>query len=111
MKSMLEYNGYHATIRYDAEDNIFVGEVFGIADSLNFHGSSIDELKEMFRQSIDNYLALCAEIGKEPEKEFRGSFNIRITPELHRQAALAAAMNNLTLNQFVTKAIANYLEI
>ena len=56
---MLEYKGYHASIEYDAEDNILVGEVFGIADSLNFHGTSVDEVKEMFKQSIDNYLFLC----------------------------------------------------
>ena len=79
MSSMLEYKGYHATVEYDAEDDIFVGEVFGIADSLNFHGTSVEELKAMFRQSIDNYLELCKQIGKNPEKEFRGSFNVRIS--------------------------------
>ena len=47
MSSMLEYKGYHASVEYDAEDNIFVGEVFGITDSLNFHGSSVEELKEI----------------------------------------------------------------
>lgn len=59
MSSMLEYRGYHASIEYDAEDDILVGEVFGIADSLNFHGESVNEVKEMFKQSIDNYLLLC----------------------------------------------------
>lgn len=59
MSSILEYKGYHASIEYDAEDNIFVGEVIGITDSLNFHGTSVDEVKEMFKQSIDNYLILC----------------------------------------------------
>ena len=88
MSSMLEYKGYHATVEYDAEDDIFVGEVFGIADSLNFHGTSVEELKAMFRQSIDNYLELCKQIGKNPEKEFRGSFNVRISPELHRKTII-----------------------
>lgn len=59
MSSILEYKGYHASIEYDAEDNIFVGEVIGITDSLNFHGTSVDEVKEMFKKSIDNYLILC----------------------------------------------------
>lgn len=59
MSSILEYKGYHASIEYDAEDNIFVGEVIGITDSLNFHGTSVDEVKEMLKQSIDNYLILC----------------------------------------------------
>lgn len=62
MNSILEYKGYYAKIRFDADDRIFIGEVFGIADSLNFHGQSILEIKEMFHQSIDNYLKLCEDI-------------------------------------------------
>lgn len=104
-KSMLEYKGYHASIEFDAEDNIFVGEVFGITDSLNFHGESVGELKEMFHQSIDNYLEICQKIGKQPDKEFKGTFNVRITPELHKRAALEAARQKITLNQYVSNAI------
>ena len=110
MNSMLEYKGYHATIEYDADDEIFVGEVFGIVDVLCFHGTSIDELKRMFQQSIDNYLELCEKVGKEPEKEFKGTFNVRITPELHKKAALAAAAEKITLNQYVMKAIEKSFE-
>lgn len=109
MNTMLEYKGYHATIEYDADDEIFVGKVFGIADSLNFHGTSIDELKKMFEQSIENYLEFCKEVGKEPDKEFKGSFNIRITPELHRKATLAATAEKITLNQYVLRAIEDYV--
>lgn len=110
MNSMLEYKGYHASIVYDAEDNIFVGEVFGITDSLNFHGTSVIELQEMFKQSIDNYLELCEKIGKNPDKEFKGTFNVRIPPEMHKKAALAAAMQNITLNQYVMRAIKQSFE-
>ncbi len=106
MNSMLEYKGYHASIEYDAEDNIFVGEVFGITDSLNFHGTSVTELKEMFEQSVDNYLELCEKIGKNPDKEFKGTFNVRIPSEMHKKAALAAAKQKITLNQYVMRAIA-----
>lgn len=105
MSTMLEYKGYHASVEYDAEDSIFVGEVFGITDSLNFHGTSVDELKKMFEQSIDNYLELCKKIGKNPDKEFKGTFNVRISPEMHKKAALAAAKQNITLNQYVMNAI------
>lgn len=105
MNSMLEYKGYHATITYDADDELFVGEVFGITDSLNFHGSSIGELKQMFAQSIDNYLDLCNQIGKEPEKEFKGSFNVRIPSELHKKISMLAAQQKITLNQYVVNAL------
>lgn len=105
MNSMLEYKGYHASIEFDADDNIFIGEVFGITDSLNFHGTSVTELEEMFKQSIDNYLELCEKIGKNPDKEFKGTFNIRIPSEMHKKAALAAAKQKITLNQYVLRAI------
>lgn len=110
MNSMLEYKGYHASVEYDAEDNIFVGEVFGITDSLNFHGTTVDELKEMFAQCIDNYLELCEKIGKSPDKEFKGSFNVRIPPEMHKRAALEAERQKITLNQYVMKAIEQSFE-
>lgn len=105
MNSMMEYRGYHASIEYDAEDKIFVGEVFGINDSLNFHGSSVDELEEMFHQSIDNYLDICARFNKEPDKEFKGTFNVRIPPDMHRQIALQASIQKITLNQFIIKSL------
>lgn len=110
MNSMLEYRGYHASVEYDAEDEIFVGEVFGITDSLNFHGTSVPELKKMFEQCIDNYLDLCEKIGKNPDKEFKGTFNVRIPPELHKKVALEAAKQKITLNQYVAQAISQSFE-
>ena len=111
MNTMMEYKGYHAAVEFDSEDNIFVGEVFGISDTLCFHGTSVDELTEMFHQSIDNYLDLCAKIGKTPSREFKGSFNVRISPELHRRTALAAENEKITLNQFVARALENALRV
>ena len=109
MSKMMEYNGYHAQIEYDADDEIFVGKVYGITDSLNFHGTSVSELEEMFHQSIDNYPAMWAEVGKAPDKEFEGSFNVRISPELHREISIQAAEEGITLNQYVLRALENSL--
>ncbi len=106
---MLEYKGYHAKIEFDAEDKILVGKVFGLNDSLNFEGSTPEEIENMFHQSIDNYLALCAEIGKEPEREFKGTFNVRVTPELHREAALLAMAKGETLNQVIADSIEKFV--
>ena len=66
---MLEYKGYHAQIEYDADDDIFAGKVYGITDSLNFHGSSLSEAEHMFRQCVDNYLQMCSQSGKKPNRE------------------------------------------
>ncbi|QIB70752.1 type II toxin-antitoxin system HicB family antitoxin [Aminipila butyrica] len=107
---MMGYKGYHATIDYDAEDKIFVGKVFGITDSLNFHGTTVDELEEMFHQSIENYLDICSQCGKEPDKEFKGSFNVRVSPELHKKIAIMAAEQKITLNQYVAQALEKSFE-
>ena len=125
MNKMMEYKGYHALIEYDADDMIFIGKVYGITDSLNFHGTSVTELEKMFHQSIDNYLAMCEETGKKPDKEYKGSFNIRIPSAyaaqteyeykgsfniripsaLHKQISIHAAEEGLTLNQYVMRAL------
>ena len=105
MSKMMEYKGYHAQIDYDSDDELFVGRVFGIVDSLFFHGTSVAELEKMFHQSIDNYLQMCAETGKMPDKEFKGSFNIRIPPELHRGISMQAAQEGVSLNQYVLRAL------
>lgn len=110
MKSdMMKYKGYRATIAYDEHDKIFVGEVFGVSDSLNFHGSSIDELENSFHDCIDNYLEICERIGKAPQKEFSGSFNVRTTPAIHERASEYAVENGVSLNQVVSMAIESFL--
>lgn len=111
MKSdMMRYKDYRAIISYDEEDRIFFGEVFGISDSLNFHGRSIDELEKAFHDSVENYLELCKKIGKNPQKEYSGTFNVRITPYLHEKAAEYAANNGITLNQVVSRAMEVFLK-
>ena len=105
MGSTMEYNGYHAKVEYDGQDNIFVGTVIGLNDMLGFHGASVGELMASFQNCVDNYLSWCAEAGKNPEKEFKGVFNVRISPDAHREAAMGAAMDGITMNQFVAEAI------
>ena len=102
---MMEYKGYHANIRFSDEDRLFIGEVIGQNDNLLFHGTSISELESMFHQSVDNYLDFCREVGKSPDKEYRGQFNVRIPSSLHRTAVIYAHQKNISLNEFVIAAI------
>ena len=99
--NLLEYKGYHAKISFDAQDALFIGEVFGIDDSLNFNGASVAELKDAFHHCIDNYLDVCKKFHKNPDKEFKGNFNIRIPSDLHRKLALEATRHDVSLNQFI----------
>lgn len=109
MANMLKYKGYHGSIEFSAEDNLLVGSVIGIRDRLNFHGSSIEEITQSFHDSIDGYLEMCEALGRSPDKEYKGSFNVRISPELHRQAALTAEQEGMSLNQFIQQAIEDHL--
>ena len=111
ISSLMEYEGYHAKIEFDQEDQIFVGHVLGINDSINFHGQSVQELTVEFHNSVNNYIDYCAQIGKEPEREFKGSFNVRIKPEQHKKVALHAANEGITINQFVSRAIDDELSM
>ena len=107
----MKYKDYRATISYDENDNIFVGEVFGVSDSLNFHGRSIQELETSFHDCIENYLEYCKQVGKEPQKEFSGSFNVRVSPEIHEHASEYAVKNGISLNQVVSLAIEKFLSV
>lgn len=105
MNDILEYNGYYAKIQFSPEDQVFFGKLIGINDLVTFEGDTVKGLQKAFRESVDDYIETCKECNKNPEKVYKGVFNVRIPADLHRQAALAAAINNVTLNDFVRHAL------
>lgn len=107
MKSsdLLRYKGYSARPEYSAEDRIFYGKILGISDLVDFRSENAGELEDEFHKAVDDYLEFCAEIGKKPEKEYNGMFNVRISPELHREASVFAQAEGITLNKVVERAI------
>lgn len=107
MNSVLEYNGYQGSVEYSADDNCLVGRVLHIADSLCYDGTTVAEIKAAFEETVDEYIAFCAERGVEASKPFNGIFQVRVSPELHRAAVMAAARKKLKLNDFIKQAIQN----
>lgn len=105
MNDILQYKGYYANVQFNAEDEVFFGRIIGINDLISFEGTTVKELKSAFKEAVDDYLETCIELKKEPEKMYKGSFNVRIPSELHRQAALISASKNISLNDFVRNAI------
>ena len=105
MKNVLEYKGYFTRVEYSAEDRVLHGRIEGIQDLVNFECEQTDQVEEQFHEAVDDYLAYCEDLGKQPEKPYRGVFNIRISPELHRRAVVEAAKEGITLNQFVATAV------
>lgn len=81
-----------------------------MSDLITFEGETFSELEDAFKEAVDDYLEICAEIGKDPEKAYRGQFNVRINPSLHKGIALKAIKNDRPLNQEVAMAISEYLK-
>ena len=107
MNDILQYKGYYASLHFSSEDEVFYGKILGIDDLVNFEGASVKELKKNFHEAVEDYLETCKELGKEPNKTYKGTFNVRIPTELHKAAAISAAILNISLNDFVKTAI-NY---
>lgn len=97
----LNYKNYIAKLEYDDEDGIFYGKVININDSIEFKGSSVEELRKEFKESVDAYLEFCQELGDEPEKPFSGNFHIRAYPELHRSLFIEAKLEGKSFNSYV----------
>lgn len=111
MNNLMRYKGYWAKVQYSEEDNCFWGKIEGIRDSITFEGTSVDELRKDFEGAIDDYIEWCKADGVEPQKQYSGSFNIRIDPELHREASILSKIKDISLNQFVERAIAKEVKL
>lgn len=105
MNNVIEYKGYIGSVEFSEQDIIFFGKILGIQALVSYEGKDAKSLIEDFHNAVDCYLESCKERGEEPEKAYKGSFNVRISPELHKQAALIAIENQTTLNSFVESSI------
>lgn len=105
MNNTMEYKGYVGSVEFSEEDGLFYGKVMGIRALISYEGATAAELVSDFHGTVEDYLALCAETHQEPERAYKGSFNVRISPELHKQAVVFAAAHNMSLNSFVERSI------
>lgn len=104
-KNVMEYKGFIGSLQFSAADDIFFGKVEEIEDLITFEGDSVKALHRSFEAAVEDYLALCKKTGKEPFRSAKGSFNVRISPELHRKVIRVSKMQQMNLNQFVQQAI------
>lgn len=105
MKDVLTYKDFIGSVHFSAEEKVFFGKIEGINDLILFEGQSVSELIKAFHEAVNDYIELCKETGKEPERPLRGSFNIRIPSDLHRKAARKASLMGISLNQLVREAL------
>ena len=99
----MSYDGYVATIELDADAGLFHGEVINTRDILTFQGRTPNELKAAFADTIADYVEWCRQRGKVPERPYSGHFTVRLSPELHRRIAAAAANRGKSVNAFVAE--------
>ncbi len=100
MKNAMTYKGYAARIEYSDEDGCFVGHLAGITDVVGFHGETVAELRTAFEEAVEDYLETCAKIGRPPGKPHSGKILLRVPPDLHAKAYIAAQLAGKSLNQW-----------
>ncbi len=110
MKDRLKYKDFIGSVHFSTDDEVFFGKIEGINDLVTFEGNSVTKLKSAFRDAVNDYIELCRESGKQALKSFKGSFNVRLNPELHSKAFETALLEGKTLNQFVKEAIESKIE-
>ena len=109
MSDLMEYNGYFGTVEYSAPDRMLFGKVIGIKGLISYEGDSVTSLRKDFEGAVDDYLEMCANGGIEPQRAYKGKFNVRVSPELHKTLAMYSAAHGKTLNSTVEEAIRKYV--
>ena len=103
--ALLKYKDYIGHVEFDTDAGIFHGEVLDTCDVITFQGTSVAELEQAFRDSIDDYLEFCAQRGEKPDKPFSGRLMLRLPPALHRQVYARARRDGKSLNQWITETL------
>jgi predicted HicB family RNase H-like nuclease len=111
MKNTLDYKGFIGSVNYSNEDQILFGKIEGINDLVTYESTEVGDLIKQFKISVDEYIESCKHFKKPLLKSFKGSFNVRVKPEIHQKASMLATMKGISLNQLVQKAIENELEV
>lgn len=101
----MSHKGYTARVEYDERDNIFVGRILGIRSIISFHGETVAELRSEFEQAVEEYLADCKKEGVQPEKPASGKLLLRVSPEVHGRALVAAQAAGKSLNQWAAEVL------
>lgn len=100
---MLNYKGYTGQVEFDDEAGLFHGKVLGLRDVVTFQGTSVEELKQAFKESVDDYLEFCRVRGETPDKPFSGRLMLRLPPELHRKVYTSSKREGKSLNQWIAE--------
>lgn len=104
MENYLKHKNYFGSVAFSSEDNILYGKIIGIDDLVTYEAESVEKLKKVFKESVEDYLETCKSLGKDPDKFFKGVFNVRTTNAVHRNLAILAEKKKMKLNEVANKA-------
>ena len=107
MNNTIQYRDYVGSVEFSEEDGIFYGKVMGIRSLISYEGENAKELINDFHAAVDDYLAMCEAEGRKPEVAYKGSFNIRISPELHKRLVIYTTAHNISLNSYIEETLEN----
>lgn len=105
----LTFNGFEGSAEIDTERQVCRGKLLFIPDLVTYEADSPKDLQAAFEDAVTDYLETCEELGREPHRPFRGSFNVRVKPDLHRAAAVRAAHDDVSLNDLVVRSLECYV--
>ncbi len=98
---MKAYKGYMAKIEYNDEANNLYGRLIGIRDVVDFQANRLEDIEKAFHESVDDYLDFCVERGEQPDKSYSGKLLFRTDAQTHRQIAIAAESQGISINQWL----------
>ena len=107
MNNTIQYKGYIGSVEFSEENGIFYGKVMGIRSLISYEGKNARELLDDFHGAIDEYLETCKAEGNEPETAFKGSFNIRLSPELHKKLFIYTTAHQMPMNKYIEETLEN----
>ena len=107
---IMEYKGYYGSVHFDQEERILYGKIEFIRDLVNYEAKDAETLVKEFQEAVESYLKLCKKAKKEPDKPFKGTFNVRLNPELHKEAFLYGLRSGKNLNNVVKYALEQLIE-
>lgn len=109
-KNLMEYKGYYGSLSLEEESLTLHGKLEFIQDLVTYEAPDAEGIVREFHNAVDDYLETCRSQGREPNEPLLGTFTVRIDPQLHRDAVLAASRQGMSLNRFVANALQRYIE-
>lgn len=105
------YKNYYGSVHFDPQEELFFGKIEFIRDLVNYEASDAKSLLKAFHEAVDSYLEDCSHTAKNPDIPFKGSFNVRVDPQLHKEASLYAMQHGDSLNGVVRKALSDFIKL